>query len=152
MSVMKGLIRAVVLPFFLVYALSPLYLSTMEDGAGSAAQSHADNSVTIGIYWLSCLVDTVFPAEVSVQKDGLAFMRSGSGQNGDRVLIKKKRILGRKNYACDPVFAVSVEEHAELDDPAPRASIFSIPRDLIHCHSDGYYSLSTGLSPPQQQS
>lgn len=142
----KFITNAIVLPFFLISALSPLYLSTGDDHAGIADLQPADNNVTIGILWVSCLIDSIVPDQESGATTGLTAVQGGL--DDDMILIKKKRTLTRKNYTYVPVFEVSLSEPAREKHPLLLASTFDIPRDLIHSHSDGYHSLRTGLSPP----
>lgn len=106
----------------------------------------AGNKATIGIVWLSVLIDSIVPDHESGSRAGFTAVRSG--QDDDMVLIKRKRVLARKYFTCDPIFEVSTLEPAEDKTPILHASTFAIPHDLIHGHSDGYYTLRAGLSPP----
>lgn len=145
-SYMKHITRALILPFFLMYALSPLYLSSMSDGAGIADLHRADNNVTVGIVWLSSLIDSIVPEDDMLPMRGIHAVQAE--QDDVMILIKKKRVLARESYKLRPILQLILGTPVQAENPVSVDSTFDIRHDLIHNHSDGYYSLSTGLSPP----
>jgi hypothetical protein len=147
----KNLTRILVLPLFIMYALSPIYMTGEigEDPRASLELSQKD--VTFGVVWVQFLVEAMIEEErIPGPLPGSPALESQP--DDEMVLIKKKRILLRENYKLQPVFQVVMAEETIEDSTLFLSSTYDIPRDLIHNHADGYYSLSTGLSPPSFRS
>lgn len=145
----KNITRNVVLPIFVIYAVSPIYLSGDLGQSCGAGLQPAEQKISLGVFWVSFLVDKMIqddddanpgPGEVAqaLQKD----------QDDDIVLIKKKRMVLRQSYKPYPVFQIVSAETDKDENTSFFPSGYDVPRDLIHNQADGYHSLSTGLSPP----
>lgn len=143
----KHFVRFFALPYFLIYALSPIYVSTMDDKGCVAELPSGENSVIFGILMVSVVADAIIPDGDPGSAYGSAEMQSS--QDEDIILIKKKRAILRKGYDCKPALIASCVKYAEDEQLhiLPRSD-FDVPRDLIHNHTNGYRLLSPGLSPP----
>lgn len=138
-----------VLVFYLIASLSPKYASLLEHSDSSSLFGGVAEEKTLvhGIFWLnhvgSELLDSIH-SDTAASRQAIA----SESENDDFLLIKRKRAVNRERFTIAPL--ITTEELPAGPDafPHPFFAEYSIPHDPIHCHADGYTSLSTGLSPP----
>lgn len=136
-------ISSILMFFFAVYTFSPLYASMSGTDDKELMKSSQKTSISIGIYWLS----VVF-AEL-VGECGQGSTQVLSTDSDDAIfLLKKKRTISSKHLDTKPVMSIGTLPVHPEDVLVFTHNLYDVPHDLIHNHADGYYSLSTGLSPP----
>jgi hypothetical protein len=143
-------LRLATLLLYSAYAFSPIYASLPAAAAQGGLQGGSQpayGNVTVGIVWMNFLFDAITD-EDQAGSPVAGGQRLQATQDEDMVLIKKKRALSRARQTVRPIFRTVIIAAAELDLPSYFPPAYEIPCDLIHRHSDGYYSRSTGLSPP----
>ena len=135
------------------YTISPLYASFSNALSDSTERSDrmADKKVTYGILWVSVVLDEVFNDQDQPVRDQAAQIDAQESDD-DLVLVKRKRALLRERLSVRPYLqCIVLSIDRPVHEVVPHIA-YEIPRDLIHLHSDGYHSISTGLSPPQHLS
>lgn len=139
-------ISYLLLVFYAAYAFSPLYASSTDAEYGGQEKQNRATSYTVGILWLDVVLDEI----VGNSETDPARETISSADDEDIVFLKKKRVVNRHRFALNPIIKIEAPFLPRYDDDVPEVSYrsYDISRDPIHQHADGYYALSTGLSPP----
>ncbi len=141
----RGLLR-LILAFYCIYAISPVYLSAIGGREHTAAWGASERNVTMGIVWVNVLLSsltevhgtgTPVPASVQADETGREF-----------ILIKKKRALLNETYRVRPLLESQAVVTAFTGSPEPRLLAFDGSRGPQVRHSDQPLSTHLGLSPP----
>lgn len=138
-----------VLLIYLVASLSPKYASLLESADQDPAfGAQAEEKILVhGIFWLNHVGSELL---ASVHSDTARSRQTigAEADDEDLLLIKRKRVVNRERFAIAPL--MTTEELPAGPDAFshPFFAEYSIAHDPIHCHADGYTSLTTGLSPP----
>ncbi len=133
----------VLVGFYLAYALSPLCAS-LSDGDNGMSAMKSREDVTVGILWVGIMLD------VCLDQDGADRTQEmlAAADDDDLIFVKKRRAISRKRHDAKPVLQTEVLAPEHEAQPEFSYRDFDISLDLIHQQADGYYALSTGLSPP----
>ena len=144
----KYITRAAVLLFYALYAVSPIYMSSAIGGEEKCFERACSaRNVTIGIVWLKVLASSFLDDDQDDDNDVLAQVFAGSQDSG-LILIKKKHVLFREQFAVEPHLETDVLPRSASEDHAASPREFEMPKEPRYQETDGYLSLNTGLSPP----
>ncbi len=144
----KHITRASVLVLFSLYAISPIYMSTVIGVEGKRFErERSARNVTIGIVWLKVLASSFLDDDQDDNNDAVAQVFTSS-QDGGLILIKKKHVLFREQFEVKPHLETDVLPRSTSEDHVASPREFEIPKEPRHRETDGYLSLNTGLSPP----
>ncbi len=142
----QGLLR-LILAFYCIYAISPIYLSAMSGREHVAPWGAPERNVTLGIVWVNVLLSSLAdvhgtgtPASPSVQADETS---------REFILIKKKRALLSETYRVRPLFETQAIVTVFTGYSGPRQQAFDDSRSLPVRQSGQPLSSHLGLSPPQ---
>ena len=149
---MHKLIRILTLVLFSMFSLSPVYAAFPAMNRAEGLNSQARHHVEFGILWLDVLVDLLDEDAPSCCKTQTGDQELQAVHNEDIVLINKKRAICKKYDLDSPPLAAAASLSRHIGVSLPVVSINDVPCDMIHRHSDGHYSRSTGLSPPSHLS
>jgi len=131
--------KLITLLCFSMYALSPVYAVLPAD------QGVAQHHTHIGILWLNIALDS-FLEDDRTNNHGDGKQLAQASQDEDTVLIKKKRAVNNRYHLAQPLFKAGTAAIPSREPLSTR--IATTLQDMHHRTSDGYYYVSTGLSPP----
>jgi hypothetical protein len=149
-SIMHRLFKTytvVMLLIYGIYTMSPIYAVLPAPADTSGLTGASSTGFKVGILWVDVLLDSI----VSEGQQGnhvRSEQFSHLSQEEDMVLIKKKRAVSKRLFTVQIPIQTIILSISDIEHPLPVLVSYEIPRDFIHSHSDEYYSLSTGLSPP----
>ncbi len=142
----QGLLR-LILAFYCIYAISPVYLSAMSGREHPAAWGASERNVTMGIVWVNVLLSSLTEVHGIGTLASLSVQADETGR--EFILIKKKRALLSETYRVRPLFETQAVVTAFTGYPRPRPQAFDDSRGLPVRQVGQPLSSHLGLSPPQ---
>ncbi len=142
----KQAILRLILALYCVYAISPIYLSTV-GGRDHTLAGQLQSGVTMGIVWVKVVLSSLADVHRGGSVAAPAAMQDEE-QGREFILIRKKRALFRETFRIRPFFKEEVVLAASPDRPEPPAGAIGDPRSLQVRHNDIPLSHHLGLSPP----
>ncbi len=140
-------VRFLLLLFYGIYSLSPIYASTPTNCSDCRDHRRHSHPYSVGIVWVNVVLSSLADDEIDGQ--GPAGEASLSEDTTDLILIKKKRAVLREQDAVpSPPPSISTLPVVPTGQHLAACRVREIPLDLKHRESDGYSTLHAGLSPP----
>ncbi len=139
----KQAILRLILALYCVYAISPLYLSTLS-GREHVLAGRTEPGIMMGIVWVKVVLSSL----VDVRPGDAPAVMQADEQGREFILIRKKRALFSETFRVRPVFEEGAVLAPSLDRLEPPAGAVDDPRSLQVWHNDTPLSRHLGLSPP----
>ncbi len=146
----RGFLRGVVLTFYFIYALSPLYCTFQPVNENIIGGRHPSGQASVGIVWLNVLISSfTHDAQAS---EGRAAARLAAASCDDMILIKKRRAVLREQREVRPLNETVFLPRIDRDCPETASRYFDVRGKTGLQVRDGHVAPSTGLSPPLPRS
>jgi len=145
------IIRVLITILYFSNAFSPSYVAIPAGGL-SGEQQPIYGKVAVGSVWLNVFLDGMIEEDETENTAAGAQSFQPSQEESDYVLLKRKRFVFRQIMVVQPLLQVCFLAPDDVRTVAQGVVSLDVPQDLIHRHMDGFYSRSTGLSPPRSLS